>query len=250
MKTATHPSYVFSDTDLISGEGEKKYVLKIRDLPQEEKPREKLMKYGPDALSVSELLAIVFGVGSKKEEVLAMSERLLKEYGEKTIVNEKSPKRIQETLGIPATKACQVVACFELGRRFFKSGTGGRPLYLRTPRQVFEYLKDMADLPKEHLRGLYLNAHYHLVHDEVISIGSLTANIIHPREVFLPAIEHSSSAVILVHNHPSGVADPSDADIAITRQLVDAGKLMGIEVLDHIIVTKKTFMSILSKSQS
>lgn len=236
--------YVLSETDLISGEGEKEYVLKVRDLPKEEKPREKLMKFGPDALSVNELLAIVLGVGTKKEEVLVMSRRLLKEYGEKAIVNQKDPQKIQETLGIPITKACQITACFELGRRFFKSGTGGRPLYLRTPRQVYEYLKDMGNLTKEHLRGLYLNAHYHLVHDEVISIGSLTANIIHPREVFLPAVEHSASAVILVHNHPSGVVTPSDADIAITRQLVDAGKLMGIEVLDHIIVTSKTFASI------
>ncbi len=245
-KTATR-SYLLSDTDLISGEGEKKYVLKIRDLPQEEKPREKLMKYGPDALSVSELLAIVFGVGSKKEDVLAMSKRLLKEYGNKAIVNEKDPKKIQKALGIPTTKACQAVACFELGRRFFEPAKGGKPLFLRTSRQVYEYLKDMADLPKEHLRGLYLNAHYHLVHDEIISIGSLTANIIHPREVFLPAVEHSASAVILAHNHPSGVVAPSDADLVITRQLVEAGKLMGIEVLDHVIVTKKTFTSIMPK---
>ncbi len=247
MKTTTRP-YALSDTDLLSGEGEKKYVLKIRDLPKEEKPREKLMKYGPDALSVSELMSIVFGVGTKKEEVLAMSGRIIKEYGEKTIANEKDAVRIQKALGLPAAKACQIVACFELGRRFFKSGTDGRPLYIRTPRQAYEYLKDMGNLTKEHLRGLYLNAHYHLVHDEIISIGSLTANVIHPREVFLPAMEHSASAVILAHNHPSGVATPSDEDIAITRQLVEAGKLMGIEVLDHIIVTRKTFMSILPKS--
>ncbi|MGC9610802.1 MAG: DNA repair protein RadC [Minisyncoccia bacterium] len=242
-RNATH-SYTLSDTNFVLSEGERKYVFKIRDLPKEEKPREKLIKYGPNALSVNELLAIVLGVGTKKEEVLAMSRRILKEYGEKAIINQRDPRKIQETLGIPITKACQITACFELGRRFFKSNSGGRPLYLRTPRQVYEYLKDMGNLTKEHLRGLYLNAHYHLVHDEIISMGSLTANIIHPREVFLPAMEHSASAVILVHNHPSGVAAPSDADIEITRQLVEAGKLMGIEVLDHIIITSKTFVSI------
>jgi DNA repair protein RadC len=248
IKTAMRP-YVLADADLVSGEGERKYVLKIRDLPKEEKPREKLAKYGPEALTVAELMAIVLGVGTKKEEVLAMSRRLLKEYGEKSVANQKDPKKIEEALGVPLGKACQVVACFELGRRFFKSGANGRPLYIRTPRQVYEYLKSMGDLAKENLRGLYLDAHFHLVHEEVISIGSLTANIVHPREVFLPALEHSASAVILVHNHPSGVADPSEADIAITGQLVEAGKMMGIEVLDHVIITKKTFASILSGKQ-
>jgi DNA repair protein RadC len=99
-------------------------------------------------------------------------------------------------------------------------------------------------LTKEHLRGIYLNNHYHLVHDEVISIGTLDANIIHPREVFKPAIEHSASALILVHNHPSGIATPSEADVLVTKQLIEAGKLLGILLLDHIIVTKDKFISI------
>jgi DNA repair protein RadC len=102
----------------------------------------------------------------------------------------------------------------------------------------------MRDLPKEHLRGLYLDTHYQLIHDEVISIGSLTSNIIHPREVFRPALEYSASAVILAHNHPSGVAKPSEADILITRQIVEAGKILGISLLDHVIVTKTKFESV------
>lgn len=102
----------------------------------------------------------------------------------------------------------------------------------------------MRDLPKEHLRGLYLDSHYRLIHDEVISIGSLTSNIIHPREVFRPALEYSASAVILAHNHPSGVPKPSEADLAITRQIVEAGKILGISLLDHVIVTKAKFESI------
>jgi DNA repair protein RadC len=102
----------------------------------------------------------------------------------------------------------------------------------------------MQDLPKEHLRGLYLDAHYQLIHDEIISIGTLTSNIIHPREVFRPALEYSASAVILAHNHPSGVAKPSDADVAITRQIVEAGKILGISLLDHVIITKNKFESV------
>ncbi len=235
--------YLQKNEDLVL-DGEKHYVLRLRDLPTEEKPREKLMKYGPAALSVTELLTIVLNAGTKREGVLAMSRRLLKEYGDSAIVNQKDPQKMKESLGIPITKACQVVACFELGRRFFKTADGKRPLTVRTARQVYEYLKDMRDLPKEHLRGLYLDSHYQLIHDEVISIGSLTSNIIHPREVFRPAIEYSASALILAHNHPSGVAKPSEADIAITRQIVEAGKIIGISVLDHVIVTKTKFESV------
>lgn len=245
MITATEPHrgfYLQRTEDLVLDNEEKQYVLRLRDLPTEEKPREKLMQYGPAALSLTELLTIVLNAGTKKEGVLAMSGRLLKEYGDSAIVNQKDPKKIQSALGIPLVKACQVVACFELGRRFFK--TDGKPVTIRTASQVFDYLKDMRDLPKEHLRGLYLDSRYQLVHDEVISIGSLTANIIHPREVFRPAIEYSASAVILAHNHPSGIAKPSDADIAITRQIVEAGKIVGIGLLDHVIITKNKYGSI------
>ncbi len=237
--------YIQNDaTELTLDAGEKQYELKLRDLPAEEKPREKLMKHGPASLSVAELVAVVLGVGTKREEVLTMSRRLLKEYGESAIVHQKDPKKIQDLLGIPFVKACQVVACFELGRRFFRTADGRKPATLRTASQVFDYLKDMRDLPKEHLRGLYLDTHYQLIHDEIISIGSLTSNIVHPREIFRPALEYSASAVILAHNHPSGVAKPSEADIAVTRQIVEAGKILGIGLLDHVIVTKAKFESI------
>ncbi|HEY5220551.1 MAG TPA: DNA repair protein RadC [Candidatus Paceibacterota bacterium] len=233
------------DLVLDSGnENDKQYILKLRDLPADEKPREKLVKHGPSVLSLAELFAVVLNVGTKKEEVLTMSRRLLKEYGDSAIVNQKDPAKISELLGIPLGKACQIVACFELGRRFFKTPDGRKPMTIRTASQVYEYLKDMHELPKEHLRGLYLDAHYQLIHDEVVSIGTLTSNIIHPREVFRPALEYSASAVILAHNHPSGVAKPSDADIAITRQIVEAGKILGISLLDHVIVTKNKFESV------
>ncbi len=223
---------------------DKEYVLKLRDLPANEKPREKLMKYGPQVLTLEELLALVLNVGTKKEEVLTMSRRLLKEYGSNAIIHQKDPKKVQQALGIPLVKSCQLVACFELGRRFFKNADIRKPITIRTASQVFEYLKDMRDLPKEHLRGLYLDNHYRLIHDEVISIGSLTSNIIHPREVFRPALEYSASAVILAHNHPSGIAKASDADIAITEQIVKAGEILGIGLLDHVVITKTKFGSI------
>ena len=230
--------------ELILDNIEKQYVLKLRDLPMEDRPREKLIKYGPASLSLTELIAIVLNAGTKKEEVLSMSRRLLKEYGDSAIVDQKDPRKIKEMLGIPLAKSCQIVACFELGRRFFKSPDGKKPITIRTAQQVHGYLKDMGDLPKEHLRGLYLDSHYRLIHDEVISIGSLTSNIIHPREVFRPALECSASAVILAHNHPSGVASPSESDLLITKQIVEAGKILGINLLDHVIVTKTKFESV------
>ncbi len=223
---------------------EKIYVLKFRDLPAEERPREKLIKYGSISLSVVELLVVILNVGTKKEDVLAMSRRLLKEYGNSVILNQEDPKKVSELLGIPIAKACQVVACFELGRRFFKMSNGGAPIVIRTASQVYDYLKDMQDLQKEHLRGLYLDSHYQLIHDEVISIGILTSNIIHPREVFRPALEYSATAVILAHNHPSGIASPSEPDIVITKQIVEAGKILGISLLDHIVIAKMKFESV------
>ena len=196
------------------------------------------------SLSVAELLAVILGVGTKKEDVLAMSRRLLKEYGESVMFDQKDPRKLSELIGVPVAKASQLVACFELGKRFFATPGRGKPIVIRTPSQVFEYLKDMRDLPKEHLRGLYLDSHYQLIHDEIVSIGTVTSNVVHPREVFRPALEFGASAVILAHNHPSGVAKPSEADITITKQIVEAGKILGIALLDHVILTKRSYESV------
>lgn len=238
-------SYTLVDTDAVitATEDEKEYVLRLRDMPSEDKPREKLLKYGPEVLNVNELLAVVLNVGTKKEEVFAMAHRILREYGERTIAYETNARRIVNELDVPETKACQIVAAFELGRRYFKKGTG-RAITIRTAKQAYQHLKDMGGLSKEHLRGLYLNNRYQLIHDEVISIGSVTANIVHPREVFKPALEYSASAVIVAHNHPSGSSKPSKDDIEVTKQLVEAGNIMGINLLDHIIITQNDFMSI------
>jgi DNA repair protein RadC len=221
----------------------KKYVLTIHDLPNDEKPREKLMALGPNALTTAELLSTILSVGTKKEDVLAMASRIIKEYGEKSILSVKDPKVLVRDLDIPIIKAMQIVACAELGRRFYEKNDASAPV-IRTAADVFEYVKDMRELSKEHLRGIYLNAHYKVVHDEIISIGTVDTNIIHPREVFRPALEYATVAVILVHNHPSGSTTPSDADVAVTKQLVEAGKLIGIDLVDHVIVTKHSFTSV------
>ncbi len=239
-------AYTIADTDLvISHHGPVYAITRMRDLAPEDKPREKLIKSGPEVLSTSELLEVVLGSGTKKEDVRTMSRRMLREYGEHTIAHERHVTRLRDELGVPETKACQIVACFELGRRFFHQGTG-RAITIRTPEQVYEHTKAMATLTREHLRGLYLNNHYRLIHDEIISIGSLTSHVVHPREIFRPAIEYAASAVVLVHNHPSGSKEPSTADHDITKQLVDAGSMLGIELLDHLIIGSAGYTCILS----
>lgn len=221
-----------------------RYVLRVRDMPLEEKPREKLAKYGPSALSMAELVAVLWGVGTRKEDVLEMSRRVLKEYGERAILHETDPAKLADALMIPHNKAYQLVAGLELGRRYFDT-RGERPVYVRTSRQAWQYLSDMGTLKKEQLRGLYLNSRYQLVHEETISVGSLTANIVHPREVFQPAIERGAVAVIVAHNHPSGDIEPTMADLEVTEQLRAAGAILGIELLDHLIVTRDTYKSLL-----
>lgn len=238
--------YTLGETDIIVGEADTHYVLRVRDLPIDDKPREKLLLHGPTNLTHVELMAILLGVGTRKEEVMAMANRILREYGERAIVNERNPQRLADSLDIPLAKACQIVASFELGRRSFQD-RAGKPLFVRTAKQAFEHLKNMGDLQKEQLRGLYLNSRYQVVHEEIVSVGSLTANIIHPREVFQPALEYGAVAVIVAHNHPSGVLEPSEDDITATHQLVAAGKVLGIELLDHLIIANGRFVSLIER---
>lgn len=235
--------YKINDNNIIINHNKKYNIIAVRDRAEDDKPREKMIKVGPEALSSSELLAIILSSGTKKEEVLSMADRILKEYGKNSIINEKNPKNIEKEFGLPIVKSCQIVACFELGRRFFKENKTGT-VTIRNAKQAFEHLKDMSKLNKEHFRGLYLNNHYKLIHSETISIGTLDASIIHPREVFKPALEYSASAIIIAHNHPSGALKPSEEDIEVNKKLSEAGKILGIEVLDHLIISKNKFISL------
>lgn len=217
------------------------YKPKITELPLEERPREKLKKYGPSALKNSELLAIILGRGTKKEGVLEIANRIMKDYGNEAILNETSVEKLREILNLNEVHACQIIASFELGRRFFSET---KEIYIRNPNDVFNYLKDMGNLNKEHFRGLYLDVKNKIIHDEVISIGTLDRNIVHPRDVFHPAVKTFSAGIILAHNHPSGDTTPSEEDIAITKRMVETGKVMGIDIIDHIIIGKKGFTSL------
>jgi DNA repair protein RadC len=219
------------------------YPITIHDLPSEDKPREKLIGSGSQALSIKELLSVVLVTGTSKENILEMSDRLIRDYGEKSILAETDPEKLSKELDIPIVKACQIVACGELGRRFYDRSSSGL-VTIRNAKDVFDYLQDMRNLQKEHLRGIYLNSHNRILRDEVISIGTVNSNIIHAREVFRPAIECNAAAIILAHNHPSGEVAPSKEDSAVTIDLVRAGKILGITILDHVIITKDSFASV------
>lgn len=221
------------------------YSIGIKDQPIKDRPREKLLTSGVRTLTQAELLAVLWGVGTRKEDVLLMAKRTLQEYGERTIFDNVKPAELAEQLEIPITKACQLVAAFELGRRAYATGRGGHAPQIRTPRQAYHYFRDMAMNTKEQLRGLYLSSRHQVIHDEIISIGSLTSNIVHPREVFQPALEYGAAAVIIAHNHPSGSLEPSDADLEVTQQLMAAGRILGIELLDHLIITSSGHQSVL-----
>lgn len=217
------------------------YRFHIRDLPEEEKPREKLRKNGPAALKNYELMAVILGRGTRKEGVLELSKRIMSQYGDQAIFSEGDVEKIESVLGLTSVQACQVVAAFELGKRLFGRQSD---VFLRSPEEVFQYAKDMARLRREHLRGLYLDTRNKLIRDEVIAIGTLTQSPSHPREVFHPAIESHAAAIILVHNHPSGDPSPSKDDIELTKQIHEASKILAIDVLDHVIIGNGRYFSL------
>lgn len=216
---------------------------KIKDLPKIERPREKLMQYGPDRLSNSELLAVILRSGKKGENVIDLSNKILKKFkGENLPAISFSELRSFSGLG-PA-KACEIIACFELGKRLLKGKAAG--LYLK-PEEVYRELRDLRDRKKEHFVILFLDSRNQEIKREIISVGSLNANLVHPREVFEPAVKNLAAQVILVHNHPSGDPEPSEEDLDINKRLVEAGKILGIEVIDHIIIAKDRFISFKEK---
>lgn len=211
----------------------------IKDLPRIERPREKLDRYGVEKLSHAELLALILRSGQKKLNVVELSKRILNIFGKEGITHT-TKKELLNIFGLGDTKASAIVACFELGRRFLQNK---QSFLILSPKDVWRELKDIRDNKKEHFVIFFLDARNQEIKREIISIGSLNANIVHPREVFEPAVRHLAAHIIVAHNHPSGHTEPSEDDIAMTKRLQEAGRIMGIILLDHIIVTKKSFFS-------
>lgn len=217
--------------------------MNIKNLAKIEMPREKLAKYGPTKLSNHELLAIILRTGNRDWGVLDLSQKLLKEFdGEKLI--HVSVSELKNVFGLGLVKACEIVATLELGKRLFQS----KPYaLLLTAQDVWNELRDIREHKKEHLIAFYLDSRNQEMKREVISIGTLNENLIHPREVFEPAVQHSAAHIIIAHNHPSGNPEPSVEDIEVTKRLVQAGKILGIGLLDHIVVSKTGFTSLKEK---
>jgi len=216
----------------------------IKELPKVERPREKLMQYGPEKLSNSELLAILLRSGTKEENVVELSNKILKRFSANELPN-LTFTDLKNYPGLGPAKACEIVACFELGKRLLKDKKA--EIYVK-PKEIWDELKDLRDHKKEHFVIFYLDSRNQEIKREIISVGSLNANLVHPREVFEPAVRHLAAQVILAHNHPSGDPEPSEDDLEITKRLVESGKILGIEIVDHIIVVKNGFLSFKEKN--
>lgn len=211
----------------------------IKNIPKIDRPREKLIQYGPEKLSNSELLALLLRSGNKDVNAIELAGKILKKFGAKELPN-LNFKDLKKIPGLGPAKACEIIACFELGKRLLKDKKA--QIFL-TPKEIWEELKDLKNHKKEHFVIFYLDSRNQEIKRETISIGSLNANLVHPREVFEPAVRNLTAQIILAHNHPSGDPEPSEDDLEITKRLIESGKILGIEVIDHIIVAKNDFFS-------
>ncbi|SDN56661.1 DNA repair protein RadC [Paenibacillus sp. yr247] len=218
--------------------------LMLREVPLEERPRERMLQYGAGALSHAELLAILLRTGTMSESVVRLAGRILSESGGLRSLVDMSKDQLTQIKGIGDAKALQILAGIELGRRLAKSTLADR-VTIRSPKDIADLMsEDLRYLQKEHFVCLFLNTKNHLLAQETLSMGSLNASIVHPREVFRAAIKRSSASIVCVHNHPSGDPTPSPEDIQLTHRLVEAGSIIGIEVLDHVIIGDQRFISL------
>ena len=205
----------------------------FKEIEVKDRPRERLHRLGADQLKNEELIQILLGSGVRGADVRTISKQIAKSLEGKRDINKKDLEKIK---GIGAAKIPVILAAIEFGRRQNYDAVGD--ISLMNPKDVWEYMQDIRKSQKEHFVVLYLNSRDREICREVVSIGTVNASMVHPREVFGVAIKHKAGSIIGVHNHPSRVVEPSDADIQITKRLVEAGRILGIEFFDHIIVTE------------
>lgn len=208
----------------------------IRDMAMIERPRERLAAIGPEGLKDEELLAIMLRTGYQGHSVLEVARALLAAHS-LTGLLQMPFRSLRRLRGVGASRAAALAAAVELARRSQPSDPAALPV-LRSANDVAAHALEIRSLKKEHLLAFFLNARHQLIGKEVISIGTLTASLAHPREIFAPAIGKAAAGVILAHNHPSGDPSPSEEDIRLTRRVAQAGQIMGIELLDHLIVAE------------
>jgi DNA repair protein RadC len=217
----------------------------IHDLPPSERPRERLQKLGAEALSAQEILAVLLGRGVSGESVMVTAQRLLSRFENLKGIAEASVEELSTVKGIGLAKAAQIKAAFELASRLERYAQAGEKTVVKTPEDVSGVVGGrLRGKKKEYFLALLLDTRNQLIKVAEISVGSLDSSIVHPREVFKEAISASAAAVIFAHNHPSGDAQASPDDIKLTKRLAEAGELVGIEVLDHVIIGDKKFLSL------
>lgn len=221
--------------------------LKIKDIPEDERPRERLFTYGAESLKENELLAIILGTGTRGENIMTLSERFLVELGGIDGLLYATKDEIESVKGFGRAKAAKILAIVELSNRFRKLRVG-EEFSITSPKNVASLLSnEMADLKQEKFRLLLLNTKNKVIRIKDVFIGSLDTAIVHPREVFNEAVKYSASKIVICHNHPSGDPTPSKEDINLTKRLKECGTLMGIELLDHIIIAKNGYLSFKEK---
>ena len=221
--------------------------MKIKDLPEQNRPRERFLKYGPETLSDAELFAIILRTGTTGENVIDMANRLIKEYGLNNLF-ECSLKELQKIKGIGPDKGMQILAMAELGKRYNSSKQDIKKI--SGPKDVFDLFHErLKNEKQENFYIVMLNTHNNIIAEYLVSKGTLDTSVLHPREIFKPAIKNSSSKIILVHNHPSGDPTPSREDLEITKIIIDSGDLLGIKVVDHIIIGKEKYWSRTNENQ-
>ena len=221
----------------------------VRDLPLSERPRERLLKLGGEALSAPEILAVILGRGTKGESVMMTSQKLLSRFGNLKGVANASVEELIQTKGIGPAKATQIKAALEFSRRLEADASEKPRPVLKSPEDVAAEVKSqLKGKKKEHFLVLCLDTRNRLLNRKLVSMGSLDTSIVHPREVFNEAVSSCAASVIFAHNHPSGDPEPSKEDVELTKRLVRAGEIMGIDVLDHIIVCDKSHVSLKARN--
>lgn len=220
-------------------------------MPKSERPRERLEKLGADSLSAQELLALILGRGVRGKSVSMTAQKLLSCFGSLEGIMNASLEDLQSVRGLGLAKASQLKACFEIARRVFTKSEiieEGKQKEIASAKEIYKLIKSkISSYTKEHLVVLSFDSRNKFLGMDTVSVGILNANLIHPRETFDTAIRRHAAHIVVAHNHPSGDPEPSEDDLEITKRLIEAGKILGIEVVDHIVVTKESFFSFKEK---
>ena len=219
-------------------------TIKIKELPEEDRPRERLMQYGVENLSNEELLAILLKTGTKSKSAKDLASTLLASFKNINNLDNVNYKMLSNINGIGIAKACTIVTAIELGKRVKNTVNKLNNIQLKDSDTVFKYFNSIFNNKKqEHFYCIYLDNKKMIIETKLLFIGTVNQSIVHPREVYKEAISLSASAIICVHNHPSGIVDPSRDDIELTKRLIEIGYLMGIKIVDHLIIGHNNYFS-------